>query len=94
MCPVCGTMDWDFIEVNRAECVNGHRWDQAPGIPGSFMRPCHPGDINDPERFPGEVREQHIDCIHYQQIEGNMVQVEKNDWFDYCTAEPDDETYE
>lgn len=27
---------------------------RAPAIPGTFVRPGYPGDINDPERFPDE----------------------------------------
>jgi hypothetical protein len=28
--------------------------DQAPAVPGTRVRAGHPGDINDPERFPGD----------------------------------------
>jgi hypothetical protein len=54
-CPECGTYEWDFTDDNRAQCQNGHEWDQAPDIPGTFVRPGFPGDINDPERFPGDT---------------------------------------
>jgi hypothetical protein len=54
-CPECGTEDWDFASDGRAQCANGHEWDQAPdpAFPGTFMRPWFPGDVNDPDRFPG-----------------------------------------
>lgn len=39
----------------------------------------------------GVIREvPHEKCIHYQYIEGRMVEVDKDDWYDYCTAEPRD----
>ena len=53
MCPECGAM-WDFIDMGRAECENGHQWDQAPHFPGTYVRPGFPGDTNDPERFPAD----------------------------------------
>lgn len=55
-CPKCGTEEWDFTgqTPDRAQCVNCHEWDQAPDIPGTFVRPGYPGDVNDPERYPDE----------------------------------------
>jgi hypothetical protein len=52
VCPACGSDDWDFTVNDRARCVNGHQWDQAPELEGTFVRPGYPGDMNDPERFP------------------------------------------
>lgn len=53
-CPECGTPDWEFTGDGQPECVNGHIWNQVPEIPGTFVRPGYPGDMNDPERFPGD----------------------------------------
>jgi hypothetical protein len=33
----------------------------------------------------------HDKCVHYQLIEGAAVEVEKDDWFDYCTDDPDED---
>jgi hypothetical protein len=52
-CPQCPA-DWDFTGPGRAGCANGHQWDQAPDLPGTFTRPGWPGDHNDPERFPDD----------------------------------------
>jgi hypothetical protein len=57
-CPKCGTRQWDFTGPGRAKCANGHEWDQAPDMPGTFVRPGFPGDVNDPERFPEGGSEQ------------------------------------
>jgi hypothetical protein len=51
-CPQCGTGEWDFTSPGTARCANGHEWAQAPACPGTFVRPGHPGDTNDPERYP------------------------------------------
>lgn len=52
-CPRCGSEDWDFEALGKARCGSGHTWDQAPAYPGTFVRPGHPGDMNDIERWPG-----------------------------------------
>jgi hypothetical protein len=57
-CPECGTDQWDFTGPCSAECVNGHRWDEGPAIPGTLVRPGYPGDINDPERYPDDDGEE------------------------------------
>lgn len=31
----------------------------------------------------------HDNCVHYQYIGGRMVEVGKDDWYDYCTDEDD-----
>lgn len=33
----------------------------------------------------------HENCIHYQLIGGRAVEVGKNDGYDYCTAEAEEE---
>jgi len=33
----------------------------------------------------------HENCAHYQFVEGTrMVEVDKDDWFDYCTDDEDE----
>lgn len=32
----------------------------------------------------------HQNCIHYQLIGGRAIEVEKDDWYDYCTADPEE----
>ena len=53
-CPECGSGEWDYNEDGLAEDSAGHTWGQAPAEPGIWLRPGRPGDVNDPERFPGE----------------------------------------
>jgi hypothetical protein len=33
----------------------------------------------------------HVNCVHYRQIEGTMVEVEKDELYDYCTSDPEEE---
>lgn len=41
-----------LLEHWLAEAEQEYRRSQPPAIPGTYVREGHPGDINDPERYP------------------------------------------